>query len=229
MRYDVILWDVDGTLLDFSYSQRLCLSRCLEEIGEEPTEEIVERYAAINESWWQRLERGEVSKKQLLTGRFLDLFAEFGIGCEDVETFQSHYEQYLGDVYQCTENALETCRYLKGKCRQCVVTNGLAATALNKLKLSGFYQLMDDIFISEQLGVPKPQRAFFDRVFETMPEINRERVLIVGDSLSSDMRGGNNAGIVTCWYNPRDEINTTAVETNFIIRNLKEVIQIMEG
>lgn len=229
MHFDVILWDVDGTLLDFAYSQRICLGRCLEEIGVEPSAEITARYAQINDSWWQRLELGEVSKKQLLTGRFLDLFADFEIDCKDVETFQSHYEQYLGEVYQCTENAMETCRYLNGKCRQCVVTNGLTATAMNKLKLSGLIELMDDIFISEQIGVPKPQKAFFDRVFENMSDVSRDRVLIVGDSLSSDMRGGNNAGIATCWYNPGNAVNDTAAETNFIIRNLKEVIQIVEG
>lgn len=229
MRYDVILWDVDGTLLDFEYSQHYAICKCLEEIGVTPLDEITNRYAAINDGWWKRLEKGEVTKPQLLIGRFTDLFAEYGIACEDVEEFRRHYQEYLGNVFRYIDDSLEICKKLKGKCRQFVVTNGVTKTQLSKLKLSGFYDVMDDIFISEQIGAPKPQRAFFDRVFETMPEVVRNRVLIVGDSLSSDMRGGNNAGIDTCWYNPEDEINTTEVETNFIIRNLSEVLQIVEG
>lgn len=229
MLYDVILWDVDGTLLDFSYSMDCALTKCLKEIGVEATKEIKERYSEINDNWWKRLERGEVTKAQLLTGRFTDLFAERQIDCYDVETFIQHYQQYLGTYFKYIDNSLEICKALKGKCRQCVVTNGVASTQLSKLKLSGLYDIMDDIFISEQLGAPKPHRFFFDRVLETMPEIRKEKILIVGDSLTSDMRGGNNAGIATCWYNPNNEINETAVEINFMIRNLKEVPLIVEG
>lgn len=229
MRYDVILWDVDGTLLDFDYSQHYAICKCLEEIGVTPSNGITERYAAINDGWWKRLEKGEVTKKQLLTGRFTDLFAEYDIVCDDVEGFRQHYQEYLGSVYRYVDNSPEICKALMGKCMQCVVTNGVTATQLNKLKLSGFYNIMEHIFISEQIGVPKPQRAFFDKIFEMLPDMPKDRMLIVGDSLSSDMRGGNNAGIDTCWYNPKNEINRTEVETKYIIRNLKEVLQIVEG
>lgn len=229
MRYDVILWDLDGTLLDFNHAQHHSLCKCLKEIGVVPDERIVERYSRINDSWWKRLERGEVTKKELLTGRFKELFAEYEIACSDVEAFRKHYEEYLGEVYRYLDDSLEICKSLSGSCRQFVVTNGLAATALKKLKLSGFYDIMENIFISEQLGAPKPHRSFFDRVFESMPEVSKERILIVGDSLSSDMRGGNNAGIATCWYNPANECNLTEVETDYIIQNLKEVAAIVEG
>ncbi len=229
MRFDAVLWDVDGTLLDFKYSQRISLCKCLEEIGIAPTDELVERYDKINESWWQRLERGEVSKEKLLTGRFYDFFENCGIQTGDVLTFQNHYEENLGQVYQYRDNSLEVCRALKGKCLQFVVTNGVAATQMQKLKAAGFFSVMDNVFISEQVGVPKPQRAFFDRVFEAIPTVERDRVLIVGDSLSSDMRGGNNAGIVCCWYNPTGEVNHTEVKTDYMIKHLREVIPIVEG
>lgn len=229
MRYDVILWDVDDTLLDFPYSQKMSLIKTAEKLGVTATEEMVARYAAINEGWWKRLEKGEVTKQQLLTGRFLDWFAEYGIVCENVDEFRDYYESGLGQIFRYRDDSLQVCKALQGKCRQFVVTNGVTAPQLSKLKLSGFFEIMENIFISEQLGAPKPQRLFFDRVLETMPEVARSRVLIVGDSLSSDMRGGNNAGIATCWYNPTDQINTTEVETDFIIRNLKEVIAIVEG
>ena len=229
MHYDVLLWDVDGTLLDFEYSQRYSIQKCIEEIGVSPTEEMIQRYAIINDGWWKRLELGLITKAELLVGRFIDLFSEYGIVCPDVELFRQHYQQYLGSVFAYVENSLEICQMLQGKCRQFVVTNGVTATQMNKLKLSGFYDILENIFISEQIGAPKPQRAFFDKVLETIPEVNKNRILIVGDSLSSDMRGGNNAGIDTCWYSPHNEINTTEVVTTFDIKCLKEVIKIVEG
>lgn len=229
MRYDVILWDVDDTLLDFPYSQTMSLQRAAEKIGVSVTEEMNACYAAINDGWWKRLEKGEVTKAQLLTGRFRDWFAKCGIVCEDVEAFRDNYEEGLGQIFRYRDDSLAVCRALQGRCRQFAVTNGVTTAQLSKLKLSGFFAIMENIFISEQLGAPKPQRLFFDRVLETMPEVPQNRILIVGDSLSSDMRGGNNAGIATCWYNPSDQINTTEVQTDFIIRNLKEVIAIVEG
>lgn len=229
MRYDVILWDVDDTLLDFPYSQRMSLIHTAEKMGISVTEEMMARYSAINDSWWKRLEKGEVTKAQLLTGRFAEWFAEYGIACEDVAAFKQSYENGLGEIYRYRDDSLAVCKALRGKCRQFVVTNGVAAVQLSKLKRAGFFDIMENIFISEQIGAPKPQRLFFDRVLETMPEVAKQRILIVGDSLSSDMRGGNNAGIATCWYNPAAQVNTTEVETDFIIRNLKEVIVIVEG
>lgn len=228
MRYDVILWDVDDTLLDFPYSQRISLEKAAQRIGVSMTEEMHSRYTVINNRWWKRLEKGEVTRAQLLSGRFEEWFAQCGIVCEDVEAFREDYQRGLGQFFRYRDDSFAVCTALKGKCRQFAVTNGVTAPQLSKLKLSGFFDIMENIFISEQIGAPKPQRLFFDRVLETMPEVPKSRILIVGDSLSSDMRGGNNAGIVTCWYNPSDQINTTEVETNFVIRHLREVLAIVE-
>ena len=228
MRYDVILWDLDGTLLDFHYAQHYAIKKCLEEINITATEEIIERYSQINDKWWKDLEREKVSKEQLLTGRFIELFSEYNIICNDVEGFRNCYEEYLGDVYLYIDDSLEICKSLVGKCRQFIVTNGLASSAVKKIKLSGFHDIMEKIFISEQLGAPKPQKLFFDKVFESMPEVPKDRILIVGDSLSSDILGGNRAGIASCWYNPLEEINATEAETNFTIKNLNEIFNIIE-
>lgn len=229
MLYDVILWDVDGTLLDFDYSLDQALTKCLAEIGVDATDELKATYMKINDGWWKRLERGEVTKAQLLPGRFTDLFAVYDIDCPDLSLFLEHFQEYLGSCFSYIDNSLEIVKSLKGKCRQYVVTNGVASTQLSKLKLSGFFEVMDDIFISEQLGAPKPSKHFFDRVFESIPQTRKEKILIVGDSLTSDMRGGNNAGIDTCWYNPRNEFNETAVEVKYMIWDLKEVLLIVEG
>lgn len=232
MRYDVILWDVDNTLLDFDYSQRHSFCRCLREIGIEPEEEMVSAYAAINESWWKRLELGETTKEKLLVGRFQDFFAVYGIVCPNLQSFCGKYQEYLGSIYRYLDNSLEICRSLQSKCRQFAVTNGVTKTQSEKLRASGLAEIMEDIFISEQIGAPKPQKAFFDRVLERIGA-PLEKILIVGDSLTSDIRGGRQAGIATCWYHPAGLPET---ETGFadavpdhIIRHLKEVEGILEG
>lgn len=205
-RFDALLWDVDGTLLNFIYAQRIAISRCLEGIGVEPSEEMMQRYSVINDGYWKRLELGEVTKEQLLTGRFTSLFDEYDMQNVNVAAFREKYESILGEVYAYQENSLEICRTLSGRIKQYVITNGVTVIQKSKLKLSGFDQLMDDIFISEQIGHPKPQQEFFERCLKemesTMPEVNRERLLIIGDSLTSDIKGGVMSGIRTCWYRP---------------------------
>ena len=230
MRYEVILWDVDNTLLDFDYSQRYALCRCLRENGTEPDEEMVRTYSAINDSWWKRLERGEVSKQELLTGRFRDFFAARGISCKDMDGFCKRYQEYLGSVYRCLDDSLEVCKSLTGKCRQFAVTNGVTRTQMGKLRLAGFTEIMEDIFISEQLGVPKPQKEFFDQVLKAVGVLPK-KALIVGDSLTSDIAGGRRAGIATCWYNPGNLPEARAADAvpDFTIRNLREVERILEG
>ncbi len=199
-KISTILWDVDGTLLNFLYSQRAALAKCFAAVGMEAGEDILTRYNQINDSYWKRLELGEVTKEELLTGRFTDLFEAFDIHGLDVKEFAAAYQDNLGQVYCLTDGACEVCGSLRGRVKQYVVTNGVTATQNSKLKLSGLYDLMDGIFISESIGVPKPQKGFFDYCLAHVEEKDKSRILIVGDSMSSDIKGGVMAGILTCYY-----------------------------
>lgn len=231
MRYTTILWDVDNTLLDFEYSMRLSLKRCFAKLGREDelTEEMIDRYAVINDSYWKRLEKGEVTKAQLLIGRFVDWFREIGKEDIDAEHFRGLYQISLGEVFAyMEEDSLEICKSLVGKVKQYVVTNGVATTQRNKLKLSGFAELMEDLFISEELGANKPDAKFFEGCLERLPEKDISKILLVGDSLSSDIQGANNAGIDCCWYNPGKATSKDGLRIDYEIRALREIYHILE-
>ncbi len=227
-RFDTILWDVDQTLLDFNLSQAYALSESFKRFGLEMKEGILPLYAGINNTYWKRHELGEVSKAQLLTGRFETLFSELGVKGIDIENFAAIYQKALGSVFYFRDDSYNLCSKLKGKVRQYAVTNGVTSTQKNKLHLSGLDEILDGIFISEEIGYPKPQIEYFERCFERIPDFEKEKTIIVGDSLTSDMQGGNEAGIFTCWYNPEGKENSTKLRIDYEIKNLWEVEKILD-
>lgn len=229
MKYDILLWDVDDTLLDFGLSEKYAIKHCFDLIGCEISEEWISRYSIINQSYWKGLENGEVTKAQVLRGRFADLFIEMCIDMSETELteFQLNYQKALGDVYFYRDSSYELCNKLRETCRQYLVTNGVESTQRNKLRLSGFDVLMDDIFISEVIGYVKPKKEFFDACFKQIENFDKERVLLIGDSLSSDIRGAKNAGIDSCWYNPGSK-TAEGITPDYEIQNLWDVIKIIE-
>lgn len=227
MRYHTILWDVDQTLLDFDRSQDYALRFCFQKLNLEINDEIVQIYASINDSYWKRLERGEVTKKELLTGRFDTLFEQLHIDTVTSADIAPMYQKALGSVYFYKDDSLELCKKLQGKVKQYVVTNGVSSTQRNKLRLSGLDQIMDGIFISEEMNYAKPDIRFFERCFKQIPNFQKESTLIVGDSLTSDMKGGNQAGLDCCWYNPAGHKNENNLKIDYEIQNLWEVEEIL--
>ncbi len=227
-KYSTILWDVDGTLLDFAYSQAYGMGKCFRSRGLTLTEEMLERYEQINKSFWEKLERGEITREQLFTARFEQLFEEYGITGVDAGEFWREYQKALGSVYRFKDDALTLCTALRGYVRQYVVTNGDADVQRNKIKLSGLLEIMDGVFISGEIGANKPEEAFFEAVFSQIAEQDKERILIVGDSLSSDILGGVRAGIRTCWYRSEDEVNSTDLQPDYEISDLHQVYDILQ-
>lgn len=225
--FHTILWDVDQTLLDFEKSQDYALRLCFQNLHLEISDEIVRLYSSINDSYWKRLERGEVTKKELLTGRFDALFEQLHIKTVTSADIAPMYQKALGSVYYYRDDSLTLCRRLKGRVRQYVVTNGVSSTQRNKLRLSGFDQVMDGIFISEEMNYEKPDVRFFEGCFKQIPDFRKEDTLIVGDSLTSDMQGGNQAGIACCWYNPDGKRETRGLKIDYEIQNLWEVEEIL--
>ena len=224
-----ILWDVDGTLLDFLAAEREAIRTLLRrfDLGE-CSDEMLQKYSAINKSYWERLECGEMTKSQILVGRFHDFFEAEGLDTSLAPEFNEAYQISLGDTIVFRDNSLDIIKSLRGKVRQYVVSNGTIVAQTKKLRLSGLGELMDGIFLSEDVGAEKPNIEFFNKVFEVIAPIDKAETLIVGDSLSSDIRGGNNAGILCCWYNPSGVPLTTDVHIDYEIRNLNEIYGILK-
>ncbi|MBP3578135.1 MAG: YjjG family noncanonical pyrimidine nucleotidase [Lachnospiraceae bacterium] len=227
--FKVILWDVDATLLNFEKAEEAGIRGCFEKYNlGECTDEMLENYKVINRGYWQRMERGEIEKPVLLIKRFEDFLNAYGLDSSVAAGFNELYQILLGETVVFYENALETVQALKGKVLQCAVTNGTKVAQDGKLKNSGLDKEFDHIFISEVVGIEKPNKGFFDAVFAEIGEYNKEEVLIVGDSLTSDIQGGVNAGIKTCWFNPKGVENTSALKPDYEIRDIGEVPEIVK-
>lgn len=198
-----LLWDVDGTLLDFHAAESAAVKHLFREFGlGECTDTMVSRYSAINDEYWQRLERNEITKDRVLVGRYEQFFTEMGIDPSLAPAFNRRYQLSLGDTIVYRDNSPEILKALQGHVKQYAVSNGTVVAQSRKLSRSGLGALLDGIFLSEDIGVEKPNIGFFERIFSIIRPGDPSEVMIVGDSLTSDIRGGNNAGIRTCWYNP---------------------------
>lgn len=228
-RYKTILWDLDQTLLNFELSRDYALRAVFERYGLEISDAVMARYAAINQNCWNRLELGELTKDEVTVGRFRILFQEMGVFHVPPEEINTAYQKELGSVFFYMEGAKElVVRLKKEGYRQYVVTNGVNTTQESKMKRSGLSEIVDGVFVSEVIGYPKPMKAYFDACFAALPDVAREECILVGDSLTSDMRGAENAGIASCWFNPEKRAKDVDVRTDYEICRLEELIPILE-
>lgn len=223
-----ILWDIDGTLLDFHAAEREAIKTLFErfKLGE-CTDEMIQRYSKINRSYWERLERGEVTKPQVLVGRFEDFFVAERLDTSIAPEFNKAYQLSLGDTIVFCDDSYNIVKSLKGKVKQYAVSNGTVVAQSKKLRLSGIGELFDGVYLSEDLGVEKPNIEFFDKVFAEIGPINKDEVVIVGDSLTSDICGGNNAGILTCWYNPSQAPCNGDYKIDYEITDIHQIFDII--
>lgn len=233
-KFKIILWDVDGTLLDFLEAEKCAIRSCFDKFQMGYcSDEMIARYSAINKRYWEALERGEVTKTEVLVGRYREFFEGEGIDTSLAEAFNEEYQIRLGDTCVFCDNAFELVSELRGKYKQYAVTNGTAVAQERKLRNSKLETILDGVFISDKIGFEKPTVEFFDAVFTTLDEefgnggYKKEEILIIGDSLTSDIKGGNNAGIKTCWYNPKEMENNQGVSVDYEIKNLSELCQIL--
>ena len=224
----VVLWDVDNTLLDFHAAERASIRACFRRFGlGECTDEMLSDYAAINICHWEKLERGERTRAEILTDRFREFLSKYGKDPGLAVEFDAAYENGLPDTIVFFDGAMEVLQSLRGRVIQCAVTNGTKFVQERKLARSGMDRIFDHVFISEDVGYEKPDIRYFESVFSAIGDYPREEIMIVGDSITSDMRGGVNAGIVTCWFNPKGKKNTSQLPVDHEISALPQVLTLL--
>lgn len=227
-RFTTILWDLDQTILDFKKSQDYALRYSFNKLGLEIDDETAALYNDINDSYWKRLERGEIGKEEIHKGRFKTLFGQIGITGITPEKIEEIYQTALGSVFFFQDEADKLIMQLKKKgYKQYIITNGFYKTQANKVHISGLDKMVDGVFVSEIIGFPKPQKEYFDACIAGMAGVLTDECIIVGDSLTSDIKGGFNAGIATCWYNPDGYSNSLGLPIDYEIRDLWELLNIL--
>ena len=198
---DTLLFDLDNTLLDFNQAERIAVSKTLEHFHITPEDTILKRYSELNLAQWKLLEQGKISREQVKLQRFQLLFTELGTDVP-AEEAALMYETLLAHGHYFMDGAEELLETLYGKYRMYLVTNGTLSVQKGRLKSSGISRYFEDIFISEELGYNKPSVEYFDCCFSKITDFHKETTVIIGDSLTSDIQGGINAGIRTVWFNP---------------------------
>ena len=217
-----VLFDLDDTLFDFHKAEKIALTKTLVHFGIDPTEETLALYSTINAAHWKRLELGEISREEVKVGRYRELFKTIGVECDPVKA-TAYYESMLAIGHYFMPGAPELLEELYGKYRLYIVSNGTAKVQEGRIGSSGIAKYMDGIFISQVLGANKPDKQFFDICFAEIPDFSLSETIIIGDSLSSDIKGGINAGIITVWLNPKGIENDNDIKPDYTIKELSEV------
>lgn len=222
LKYKTLLWDIDGTLLDFFSAEQKGIITVFQKHGITITDKYLDRYHEINMGLWNAYEEGKIRKEDIFANRFQSLLQEMGIK-EDGNLFENDYRLELDANHDLIPGALDICEEYYQKYDMHIVTNGLAVTQHRRIKESGLDKYFQNIFISEEVGYQKPSKEFFRHCFSRISNKATDSMLIIGDSLTSDIQGGVNAGIDTCWFNPKSEKNDRQLDITYIIRDLKDL------
>ena len=222
-----ILFDLDDTLLDFRTAEKTALTKTLLHLGIEPKEEILARYSALNLAQWKLLEQGKITREEVKVRRYQLLFDEIGAECSAADATE-YYERQLGIGHYFIDGAEELLKKLSKDYRLYLVSNGSAAVQKGRIESADIARYLKGIFISQQIGFDKPSAAFFTRCFSKIPGFEKRKTIIVGDSLSSDIKGGKNAGITTVWFNPDRVENNSGIRPDYEIDRLLDLIPLLK-
>jgi 2-haloacid dehalogenase len=228
MKYKWLLFDADGTLFDYDKAEAAQLERTFRQMAGWFEPEYVQVYRQINQQIWQEFEAGRISQAVLRVKRFELLFAALKVEA-DPAAFSARYLKNLGEGTDLIEGAEETVKALHGQVGLLVITNGLKEVQTARLARSGIGGYFAHVVISEEVGAAKPDKGIFDAAFDKMHGPRKDEVLIVGDGLSSDIRGGHDYGIDTCWFNPGRKPRDLDLPIRYEIARLSDLLTIVDA
>ncbi len=224
-KYDALFIDVDNTLLDFYASEDFAIRKVFSENNIRNDDYAVSLYSKINQKYWQMFERGEMSKEKILVERFRETFRELGADADPIKVSKEYFLG-LSNCHFLMPDAIEILSYLKEKGYAVyLTTNGVSLTQYKRIEESGIKRFADAVFVSEDAGHQKPEKEYFDYVFANIPKTSPERTLVIGDSMTSDIKGGKNAGLDTCWFDAFGE--ERKLDTTYTVHSLLELKNIL--
>lgn len=227
MAYSWLLFDADGTLYDFHAAEASAIAKTFHHLGVDPGPEVVATYREVNTLVWKQLERGELKPEALGERRFSLVFESLGLDFDPADASARHFV-HLSEGSDLLPGAEALLEQLRSHYRLAIITNGLSAVQRPRFAASSIGQLFDPVVISDEVGVAKPDPRIFDIVFEGMGGPAKDEVLLIGDSLSSDIRGGSNYGIDTCWFNPEQKQAPTDLAITHQLSALADLPALLE-
>lgn len=220
MKYEVILFDADETLFDFKKSERYAFTESFKQFNlPGDKEECMKKYHEINTAIWKEFEKGTITSTELKVERFNRLFREIGVN-NDPKEFSEAYMYHLSNASFIYDESFKVLEYLKDKYRLAIITNGLIDVQQKRIRESKISHYFEAIVISDEIKIAKPNAEIFNYTFSKMGINNKNKVLMVGDSLSSDIKGGINAEIDICWINADNKVKPNDMNITYEITDI---------
>ena len=223
---EFLFLDLDDTILDFKKAERIAIAKTIRDFDVEPTEEVLNRYHVINKWHWEQLELGKLTRAEVLENRFAVLFQELGKEVNATACART-YEKNLSIGHYFLPGAQEAVDSLHKKYRLFLASNGTASVQKGRMTSANLYRFFEKVFVSQEIGYNKPSKAYFDACFAQIPGFDPAKAVMVGDSLSSDIKGGIHAGIKTVWVNP-DHKNCGDIRPDYEIEALSQLEALLE-
>ena len=228
MKYPYLLFDADDTLFDFPKASARAFTLMCQTHGIPDTPEVRQLYHDINRELWDAFDRGEVSKEYVTLERYVRLLRALGLEDRDPAQCNEDYLSALGEGVYPLPHAEEVCRELVHRGHKLyILTNAVASVQRSRLRGSVFADIITAAFISEDAGASKPDRAYYEYVCDRVPELTAENALVIGDSLATDIRGANNAGLPCCWFNPKRQTPPQGLRIDYIVTDLRQLLDIV--
>lgn len=221
-----LLVDIDNTIMDFDECSKGAIRQSMNMTGIPFDENMLDRFIEHNAHMWELLEKKEITRQELLETRWQLFFEKENIDYSGTE-FEAVYREELKKQHVLIDGATELLEYLSNKYPLYIATNGVRATQERRIAGAGIMKYFRDCFISEEMGADKPSAEFFDRCMERMGNVSKENVMIIGDSLTSDIGGGDEYGLATLWFNRYNKENTLGVHCDYVVENLKDIMDIL--
>ncbi len=222
----IVLIDLDNTLIDFNECARHSIINCFKELGLTYTDNVFETFICENVKIWKRLEKGEITKAELRANRWNIILGKLGIDF-DGTILEEMFENGVAQGAYAVDGAYDLLDYLKDKYRLYIVSNGFRFVQESRLRIGNFDKYFNGVFVSEDVGIPKPAKEFFDYCFEKLDYPDKTEMILIGDSLTADIIGGINYGVETIWFNKNSEPLPDNVTPAYTVNSLKEIEKIL--